>query len=234
MTVLKAVVELAHVNALPADSAMNEFIYLSTETPPYDNAITEIAAQLLDFYNAPHGPAAETVAMFISSSMSRVVGVCKIHYYDITTVLSGAPAGSPFHTHSWTLGGIKAGGTDLPAEVAVAVSYHSDYEGLPERGPNKTRPRQRRRGRVFIGPLNSWAVGNTIAGRVTNNQSFRETLAGAAATMMTDTATVVNWAQWSRVNARVSEIIGGHIDDAFDTQRRRGEDPDLRTIFGSQ
>lgn len=234
MAVLKAVVELTHVSGLPKDSSEQQFIFSTDHTYPYDASVTAINNFLLDFYNAPHGPASQTLASFISQSMSRVVSTSHIHFYDITTVLDGSPAGSPFHTSSFTLSTPTAATQELPAEVACVLSYHASYQTLPERGPNNTRPRQRKRGRIFIGPLNTSAVGTTIAGRVTVHQNFQETLAACAATLMGQPIADARWVQWSRVNRDYWLVVGGHIDDAFDTQRRRGEDADNRKLWGTQ
>jgi len=234
MAVLKVVAELVHTSGLPADSSQQQFIFSTNTVYPYTSAVTEINNKLLDFYNGAHGPSGQELAQYISHSMSRGVSACHWHFYDITTVLDGSPAGSPFHTTDWALGSAAVGSTDLPAEVAVVLSYHSTYGSAPERGPNNTRPRQRLRGRIFLGPLNSSAITASSSGRVVNDPNFRETIAACAATLMTTGTLTAMWVQWSRVNRDYWDVVGGHIDDAFDTQRRRGEDADVRKLWGSQ
>lgn len=234
MPYIKTLVRIPHKNQLPNDAVENVFVFFTAESPPYTASCLEINSELLDFYNAIHGPGSQTVANYISSTMTRNTNTCEFIHTDISTVLNGDPAGSPFRRDTWTLGSIAAGTTNLPSEVAAVVSYHSDYLGLPEHGIGLTRPKARRRGRIYVGPLNSSAVETDVNGRVHLSSAFIPTLAASAATLAGHQTAPVNWMQWSRTNAQCNQVIGGHVDDAFDTQRRRGEDSQTRTLWGTQ
>ena len=111
----------------------------------------------------------------------------------------------------------------LPTEVAVCLSFFG------------TRNIPRQRGRVFIGPLsqNAGTVGAGGAGlRVAD--ALANTLIAAAARLDADlAATGVQWVVWSRTSIDAHPVTGGWVDNAFDTQRRRGTQPTGRAMFGT-
>lgn len=123
---------------------------------------------------------------------------------------------------------VDPGGTNtFPEEVAVCLTLHGEPPITP-----------RRRGRLFIGPLMADTdvrtnASNTMPNRVNigAGQSIGSTLAFAAARLR-DHANQ-NWCIRSTVpTENYVPIAGGWIDNAFDTQRRRGPDPTARLVWG--
>lgn len=102
-------------------------------------------------------------------------------------------------------------GAGLPSEVALCLSF----EG--QRIPGQAQARKQ--GRVYLGPVQS--VKN-VSGRPTaalrNTISTRALALKDAVELLTDGA----WLVWSPTNQTGSTVAGGWIDDAWDTQRRRG------------
>lgn len=133
----------------------------------------------------------------------------------------------------------------LPAENAIAVTCHGTFEsGVPK---------ARRRGRLYLGPITSAAVGVT-AGRMHVLAATLTTVANAAAAAAGDQG--VNnprWAVFSRaagqgvpvgqaianeydysaaeLAAGYDDVVGGWVDNAVDTQRRRGHRSTTRTLW---
>lgn len=126
----------------------------------------------------------------------------------------------------------------LPSEVALCLSFAAAMEsGVPP---------ARRRGRVFIGPL-----ATTVAEQV-NSQSRPST---AAMTVLRDAADALQngvvhpgagnpyrlrWSIYSpktdetaTVGEAFNDVLSGWVDDAFDTQRRRGPGATSRLVFTS-
>jgi hypothetical protein len=99
----------------------------------------------------------------------------------------------------------------MPAEVAIVVSF----EALPVSGE----PQARRRGRVYIPWLPDTA--NT-EGRPT--QTFIDDLGAAfvAFGAAADASISVDWVIWSPTDNAAVGTARGWIDNAWDTQRRRG------------
>lgn len=112
-------------------------------------------------------------------------------------------------------------GNPLPLEVASCLSYQA--------APISGIPQARRRGRVYIGPLNVNTIDTT--GRISS--AFRSSLAGAGQDLLDASNSSVTW-KWSthsRVLGTGAQVASGWVDDEPDTQRRRGRRPTTRTIF---
>lgn len=224
---------LPRVGGAPEDDTLNDFAFLLADagTPDVDDAFDAVVS----FYNTVQViPDTDyAVAGWLAETVSRAANACRLDAYDLTGALGGGPHGSPFATRLWTLGANAFGNPALPSEVAAVLSFHSDLDGIPERdpGPPQTRPAARRRGRVYIGPLDRQAAdsaANTIP--VTLRSGLVDTL-NAAATLLAGAASA-SWSVWSRAGAAFyGPMVGGWVDDAFDTQRRRGEAATIRTTW---
>ncbi len=99
-----------------------------------------------------------------------------------------------------------------PAEVAVCLSYYSG-QNLP-----------RKRGRVYLGPIGyafmqAGTTGRILAATTTDVIEVASVLKGTAAR---------TWMQRSQTTGELSEITNVWVDNAWDTQRRRGIAADLR------
>jgi hypothetical protein len=123
----------------------------------------------------------------------------------------------------------------LPQETCIALSFKADpvSGGIPAR----------RRGRVFLGPLNSSAMG-VSGGKTIVADACRAAIAAAAGTMKAGYGLPldqgdVQWAIYSRrtdelganVDDSFHDVTAGWVDDALDTQRRRGAKPTVRSVF---
>lgn len=116
---------------------------------------------------------------------------------------------------------ISASGTPYPNEVALCCSFYAD-RNLP-----------RQRGRIYFGPLRSTA-GISSDGDARPDAPLRTALAGAASRLAAYSDVGTNspfWGVLSRVDADIDIVTAGWIDNAFDTQRRRGRAPTTRTTW---
>lgn len=108
-------------------------------------------------------------------------------------------------------------GAEMPTEVATCLSFYKD-RNLP-----------RNRGRLYIGPH---PISVSAQGRP--SPVFRTALA-AAATSLIDIGlapgSISAWALYSPTDDQGKIVTNGWVDNAFDTQRRRGEAPTERTLF---
>jgi len=138
------------------------------------------------------------------------------------SVLPGTPPNYPFEEDTFNLTTAPSG-TALPDEVAVCLSFQgSRGAGFPQ---------ARRRGRIYFGPL------ATVAATGNRPATALLTLMGTTAlTLMTDVNALgagYGWVVWSPTDGSAVEVTNGWIDNAFDTQRRRGVDYTSRTVFGT-
>lgn len=192
---------------LPEDQFVNTFHF--NYPGSYADGRVEIAARIADFYIVDPG-----VGTAIGEMMSPYVRrPFQVKTYDMTT----PPPREP-NVFDFTLPAVGAFQTHLPEEVCVCLSY--------EAAPPVTASR---RGRIFVGPFTDQAgnaASTTVPTRVQGTLS--SSLQDAATALM---EAPVGWSIYSRKLGTLAPIVGGWIDDAFDTQRRRGPDPSARTLW---
>jgi hypothetical protein len=111
----------------------------------------------------------------------------------------------------------------LPEEVALCLSFH----GGPEAGAIAAR----RRGRTYFGPFTEFVLGQRADGTVAPVAALINDVAAFGTHLMADNTTDLSWAVYSPTDAQTYTIVGGYVDNAFDTQRRRGRAPSTRTAW---
>lgn len=112
-------------------------------------------------------------------------------------------------------------GNPLPPEVSLCGSF----QAVPQSGI----PQSRRRGRIYLGPLNVGTLdvdGRPLATRITVLRNALNALRVASAA-----AATWDWTVFSTRNLIGYTIANGWVDNEFDTQRRRGRLPTTRTVF---
>jgi hypothetical protein len=126
-------------------------------------------------------------------------------------------------------------GQGLPNECAICVSYHAQgVSGLP---------RGRARGRIFLGPLDTTVLDNTVGGAIIS-AGTTGAINGYAQTLMEAgnpahqewivfSPTDAGPPPWSGADLLLGSriVVGGYVDDAFDTIRSRGIDPLNRALW---
>jgi len=127
-------------------------------------------------------------------------------------------------------------GNALPAECAICLSYRGELLS----GSNPAR----RRGRIFLGPLDYGTVDATTPDQRVQ-PSTMGTIAGAANAMINDgiageqvvwavfSPTIAGAPPWSPTDLEDATIpvLAGYVDNAFDTIRSRGSRPTTRQTF---
>lgn len=207
MASIRAQTRLHYSTGLPQDVATNVTHWI-TPTPLTSDYLDEIGARLIAAYHL--------FDSFISTAVSRAADACEVVLYD----LADPEPRIPVETYTFTLA--AATGTDMPAEVAMVVSYHAAFvSGTPN---------ARKRGRFYLGPI-SCAPGTGLGRPPTALINACVDMAELLWTPI-DEPTVV-WAQRSETTGVMSPVATGWVDNAWDTQRRRGNIPTARTSLGS-
>lgn len=213
MAVILAQVSLPHDNALPEDVTVNTLYFNGAASTTVGTSITNA---IIDFFTGANTTA--TIASRLSSDLS---GTINVKCYNIDDPKPRVP----FYEASGTM---TVGSSALPSEVAVCLSFQATkVSGLDQ---------ARRRGRIFIGPLANlsgatgvFATGSTVPRPIA---AFRTDLL-VAAKRLQDTSDTNNhpWVVYSRMNDTTAVVANGWVDDAFDTQRRRGIRPSTRSTL---
>jgi len=235
----QAVLKLASVTNIPADDALNVFHFVDPASSAFDPVAAEnIWAALTDFCNNVPSGGASDLASYLGEQITRAAGGCEVLVYGKDDFDGAVPFSSPQYSNVITLDAAAAGST-LPAEVAMAISFHGDLDGIQETAVNPSpppaiiRPKARRRGRVYLGPLMDAAgTEDPTSHDLLPSSAFRNVCTG----IMVDLAAAANaanldWSVYSRADGASYPVVGGWLDYAFDTQRRRGTAPIARSLW---
>ena len=218
MTTLLYQVSLAAESGIPADLAINTWHTDSNSVDPADDA-EGFSDLLFSFY--------ANLDEFMSPCLS---GLMTVKVYDLLDPQPRAPI------YEDTQSPFTPTGTPLPSEVAIAMSYH----GIVTSGAVPAR----RRGRIFLGPFNTTVMGTPENGQAVVVADFRTSVAGLAESLQGSGSSITwGWSVFSPTSAGAQPwdagdlnvgtlpVIGGHIDNAFDTIRSRGPDATARTLW---
>lgn len=215
MAIIRAVARLPYFTGIPEDVATNTFYYETLGSP---NPATRAAIMdgVSSFYDTVVVGAA--VGAYMAAYVSRAADACEVELYDLTDPLPRQPIDRSTFTMP-----AATGTSNLAAETAVCLSFRGLYVS--------GQPNARRRGRVFIGPLSGAAVTAATA------STFPSPL-GAFVTDLLDgafdfLATIpdvegATWSVYSPSDGVARPVVEAWVDNAFDTQRRRGNAPASR------
>lgn len=210
-------VRIPHSSLIAADDVVNTFCFTGIDDV---ESQSEIALGLLDtFYSGLTDLQTEEVINYMSGELNY--GGTRLKVYDLDDPEPRVPI---LDTAMALTGRAAESTTNLPAEVAVCVSYQAAItSGVPA---------ARRRGRIYIGPLNQGASTGTASAPARPAGAFMTNLSRAAKGL-SDGPIGTRWCVWSRRDGAFRPITSGYIDNSFDTQRRRGADTTARTGFVS-
>lgn len=212
--IYKWVVQFDDVSDLPRHTAVNTFYFNQPGPPGWGEPHNpgNVLDMLDDFYTGKYDDQPQTVGMWLSANIKREVRVTAYRLPDPTPR-------SPVFEGTFTLPA-AAGTTEYPAEVALVMSYEAQKEsGVPQ---------ARRRGRIYLGPFNAEVAGDGRPGSVLINSIA---YAGKGLKNAADASVEWEWVVWSPTSDSYALVHRGWIDNAWDTQRRRGIDASSRTVF---
>ena len=198
---------------LPEDRYVNSFVFRNDgdiSTNPLDQ---RVRAALDNFYFGIAPGQTNALSDYINMAMIASVTV---KCYD----LGQAPPRNPVE------GTIEVNfpppeSLAMPSECAIVLSLRTNL-----RTP-------RGRGRIYLGPLNNGVGVEHTNGHLIVKPQAQTDITAAAARLMTGNGQFLTWSVLSQRDAVARPVIGGYVDSAFDTQRRRGEAPSNRVTFGT-
>lgn len=246
-TLYRAQVVIKHVDALQRDALSNTFhVRLSASAPPTAEAVAEAVR---DFYTDPPTGQAGSLYNYFGAQVANTGHEVRMYKYDSVDgarlPYEGAP---PDHVEVFDLVSRGTPDPSLASEVAVAVTLRNLS--------SSTVPMAQRSGRVFIGGLDTGCTAQ-VSGVARPSAAFRTQLLDCAKQLVTDLHALCGAGEglvvWSRpyagraadtafrangtalpalpARAGVTRLVDQvSVDDAFDTQRRRGERALARTV----
>lgn len=234
-TPIFTVVTLTARSGIPEDAVQNSWCFIHPSDNLGPDEFIQIEGLIRNFYDKTYAPNAYPVSAQLSPSIVRVgEGWNTFTHYDISP-REGGGMGPPVHESQFSLSVNPAGSIPMVNEVAVCLSLTANAAGIPEHAPGGARPKARYRGRLFLGPLTTTvAAVQGATSRVVVDTGFQDKLLAAAAGILNDQVPLnIHWSVWSRTDKTARAVTGGFIDDAFDTQRSRGQAPEARRNFGN-
>lgn len=204
-----------HKSGDPQHRFVNSFVFRNDHSPGdwLSDMSGAVKAVLDAFYDGLNGGATK-ISQYLPVHLYESI---EYRMYD----LGEEPPRTP-HVLEPTIAGGSA--TDpLPLECSAVVSLRTDLRHRAGRG------------RLFIGPMQQGTVAMEADGPVIANP-VRTAIANAANGLMTTTHNLT-WCVLSSASEKhapqAREVVGGYVDAAWDTQRRRGWPSSSRTEFGS-
>lgn len=216
MTSYQAVLNLPYKSGLPRDVSQLTFAFNGPS--PSSGVYDEITARVQSWINVMPPTGSAALSRYISQVVDRPK--CFIEIYDISSL----PAGPPKHRHQFTLG-TSASGQSLPLEVALCSSFQGDRVGVE--------PQRRRRGRVYLGPLNVAAMGGTADDPRPATDLMTNLRLASAELAYENGNDGITWCVWSRKDDLLVTITNGWVNNEWDTQRRREGRETLRQLWGT-
>lgn len=213
---IRAQLILQGKSGLPEDRFVTTWAFLRGTGVSYEDA-APLVAQTMDGFMMGTRDSGRDLESYLSPAVKTGTGAVIVKTYDL-----GQPP--PREPDEFLLDIVAAPSSSngIPAEVAVCGSFYS-FRNLP-----------RSRGRIYWGPFNTGVLMNGTNGRVKPDTVFVDTLAQSLDAVKTQSqATGLTWCILSQRDAELKPVTNGWVDDAFDTQRRRGEEPISRVEWGT-
>jgi len=201
----KVVVTIPHVSGLAEDAVVNGFYFRDDSgifpITDYDN----VRDMLKDFYTVVAPDASQKVCQYFQENYGGNVAVRMYNTED-------PEPRYPVYESGFTMPR-ATGTTPMPSEVAAVMSFGR----LPDAGT----PAARRRNRVYLGPLNT-TVMNPSNGLFDVDFVDNVVLAGQELWLASQASSNWTWVGFSGADNESFDLQWVAMDDAADTQRRRG------------
>lgn len=196
--------------AIPADATSITFHFAATKADP---AGANIKDALMSFWTGAN--TTRKISDYLSEAVDQ--GNTRIRLYDLADPEPRVP-----FLDDVVAFGEPASSAKLPPELALCVSYQATrISGLDQAN---------RRGRLYIGPLNSLAMGASPNDRP--SPLFIADLKSAATRLMTEAAADnVHWCVYSPTLGTNAIVHDGWVDNDFDIQRKRGLGATTRNVW---
>ena len=208
---------IPYFTGLPEDVVTNTFHFDFTGVgDPTALDLTALEVQIDTFYSAVYAGAS---VGGMGQYMRPLLATRKIFNLDDPTPRI------PIRESATGLLVATATSTPLPTEVSLVTSF----QGAPLSGT----PQARRRGRIYLGGLGAGSTAGTGTTFPVPSAPFIAQVSAATDSLHANTLnnTEFEWVVWSPTSVASVPITNGWVDNAFDTQRRRGQQATGRTSW---
>lgn len=217
MTIVRFDTIFQSTSGLPKDAVVNTWHFRTAAgvigPTDYDN----VRDMLKDFFTKAYtisGSATARVSSFMTNQATS--GTVLVKGY----ILGETPGAPPDYSSTFGLAGVGST-APIPSEVALCVSFQAALAD----GTNQ----RRRRNRKYIGPFSTAALGSV--GRPATSLQNSLIAAGREMILASNASLTWDWVGYSPTDAQYWVIDNGWVDNAWDSQRRRGLSGSSRVVF---
>lgn len=205
-----------YFTGLPTDVVVNDFSFDFPNGTPDLSDWTALEGHIKLFYDTVYNNT--TNALNWAPWMNRALA--RVRAYNRLDPIPRVPV----YESPIVLAGTSLSTSDTPLEQAICLSF----QGAKVSGQSQAR----RRGRIYLGGIG----GGVTAGNAT---TFPQVSPATGAHIGTAAGQLLNstpldgwvWGVWSRADNAFVDISDGWVDNAIDTQRRRGNATTTRSLW---
>lgn len=205
---------MPYFSNVPEDVITNVWHFSFAVGNPSTAQFNSLRDALMFFYNDTYNQSTPMLAPWVNAAG------CKVKIYNLSDPTPRAPV---YQSAAALSAANQPPTSGFPPELAICLSFQGALvSGLPQ---------ARRRGRIFIGGIAYLAAGDSS--HFPNiDSTIRTDICANAVVLGTDaTAAGFVWSVWSRTDQSAIAVTNGWVDNAADTQRRRGNRATARTLF---
>lgn len=211
-----AKVSFPYFTALPEDVVVNTWHFAFIVGDPAEGDYGNLRDNLATFYSTVYSDvAAVRWAPWVTTAANTI---------QVYNMADPSPR-PPLYEASMAITGATPPSTSTTTpETAICLSYQAE--------PSAGVPQARRRGRIFLGGMGTAIQAGSGVTFPSIAAGVRTLICNAAEALATSMfADGWQWVVHSRTVAGDAAVTNGWVDDEPDTQRRRGRDPAIRTLW---
>lgn len=212
---IRAQVVLPTRTNLPEDRVTNTLYFFNTSEGEFSVAAEVIGLILQEFYENLY-----TTPFVPANWLTMATAGWFVNFYDMAAPEPRVPYRVDMPNTGWS-----GANTTIPSEVCTCMSFH----GAPINGQSQAR----RRGRIYLPGIIPVMLEQETAGAYpTFTDAWLTRINTEAEALQVACASAeVGWSVYSQVAGTYAPVVGGWVDEAPDTQRRRGQRSQERIVW---
>lgn len=213
---VQATITFSSTTGLAEDAVTNTWHFHQRETVmTFPSNIDNVIDMIEDFYTAAPSDGGNPLLSFMTTK--SLSGAYNLKIYN----MEDDKPRVPFRNINGNWAGGMGNGTPLPTEVSLCMSYQAQAVS--------GKPQARRRGRIFLPPVSTVHIADP--GRPSGNYILQVQRAAKDLKNAADASLDWEWVVWSVKGNDHSLVHEGWVDNAWDTQRRRGIGASARNVW---
>lgn len=196
------------------DCSVNTFHFDCDSELPLSSVANIAAERVEDFYSEDLNGSSSSIGAWMTTYRRLVPFTSEIRVYN----MADPQPRVPLLVTTYNPPSVANTNPNLPTEVACCLSYVAQRQSGTPVG--------RSRGRIYLGPFRSQALsgGTGSLPPVVNGDLINSIILAATklAEYGEDPEDPVVWSLYSTTDQTMRKIVGGWVDDEFDTMRSRG------------